>query len=67
MELTAEFGAIISLDDMRPKRQSRKSVIDKLNGRFLIDLFKDFQHPQTRTVIDRGVLIISVTGSFDSF
>lgn len=67
MELTTKFAPVISLNHVRPKRQSRESVIYKLDGCSLINLLKDLQNPETRAVIDGGILIVSFSRSFYSF
>jgi hypothetical protein len=52
VEAGAELGAVVGLDDLNPERQPRQHIIQELDGRLLVELGLDAQHPQPGAVVD---------------
>jgi hypothetical protein len=46
----------VGLDDLHPERQPRQHIIQELDGRLLVELRIDAQHPQPGAIIDGGEL-----------
>ena len=65
MELGVELAAVIRLDSLYPKRQSRKHVIYEINSVLLVILFVNLEHAQPSAIINSGELPIAFTFALD--
>jgi hypothetical protein len=60
VERGLELGPVIGLDRLDLERQPLHDVVDELDGRLLVQLRVDPQHPQPGAVVDRGELVALV-------
>jgi hypothetical protein len=46
VEAGAELGPVVGLDDLHPEGEPLQEVVEELDGRLLVELRIDAQHPQ---------------------
>src|SRR5215831_12737726 len=57
VKLGLEFGAVVGLHDQDSERQASEDIVDEADGRGLVAGIEDFEHADTRAIVDGRELV----------